>query len=199
MTHHQHDLSGKKVAFLATNGFQQDELKEPWKAAEEAGARPELVSLERGEIDDGKGGEKFTVDRTVSEVDASAYDALVLPGGVKNPDTLRMNEDAVRFVRECFEQGKPVAAICHGPWMLVEADVVRGRTLTSYPSVKTDIRNAGGEWVDEEVVVDRGLLTSRNPGDLPAFNAKLVEELAEGIHGEQRQAVQEATREAVRA
>ena len=192
MTHHGHDLTGKKIAFLATDGFQQDELKEPWKAVEEAGGEPELVSLEHGEIDDGKGGEKFVVGKTVSEVDAAAYDGLVLPGGVKNPDTLRMNEDAVRFVREFFEQGKPVGAICHGPWMLVEADVVRGRTLTSYASVKTDVRNAGGEWVDEEVVVDRGLVTSRHPGDLPAFNAKIVEEFAEGVHEAQADALHEA-------
>ena len=136
---------------------------------------------------------------TVAETDASQYEGLVLPGGLKNPDTLRTNEDAVRFVRAFFEQGKPVAAICHGPWMLVEADVVRGRTLTSYPSVKTDVRNAGGNWVDEEVVVDRGLVTSRNPDDLPAFCAKLVEELAEGVHEEQREALRETGRATVPA
>ena len=132
----------------------------------------------------------FKVDRTIDEVDADDYDALLLPGGVGNPDILRMNEKVVRFIREFFEQGKPVAAICHGPWTLVEADVVRGRRLTSWPSIKTDIRNAGGEWVDEQVVVDRGLVTSRKPDDLPAFNAKMLEEFAEGRHEEQRQAVE---------
>jgi protease I len=181
-------LDGKKVAFLATDGVEQVELTEPWKAVEDEGGSAELISLESGEIlgfQHLDHGEKFSVDRTVSDASSADYDGLVLPGGVANPDFLRANEDAVRFVRDFFEAGKPVAAICHGPWTLVEADVVRGRTLTSYPSIKTDIKNAGGEWVDEEVHVDAGLVTSRNPDDLPAFNAKLVEEICEGRHDEQ--------------
>ena len=181
-------LDGKKVAFLATDGVEQVELTEPWKAVEDEGGSPELISLESGEIlgfQHLDHGDTFSVDRTVSDASAADYDGLVLPGGVANPDFLRANEDAVKFVRDFFEAGKPVAAICHGPWTLVEADVVRGRTLTSYPSIKTDIKNAGGEWVDEEVHVDAGLVTSRNPDDLPAFNAKLVEEICEGRHDEQ--------------
>jgi len=171
-------LQDKKVAFLATDMVEQVELTEPWKAVEEAGATPELISLEEGEIQGfdhyDKGG-SFKVDRTVDEAHARDYDALVLPGGVGNPDTLRTNEDAVRFVREFFDEDKPVAAICHGPWTLVEADVVRGRRLTSWPSLQTDIRNAGGKWSDEEVLVDDNLVTSRKPDDLPAFCSKLVE------------------------
>ena len=180
-------LNGKRVAFLATDMFEQVELTEPWKAIEQAGAEPELVSIESGEIqgfehyDKAK---KFKVDRTVEEASASDYDALVLPGGVGNPDRLRMDENAVRFAADFFEQGKPVAAICHAPWMLIEAGVARGRTLTSFPSLRTDIRNAGGDWVDREVVVDEGLVTSRSPDDLPAFCAKVVEEFAEGVHEE---------------
>jgi protease I len=183
-------LSGKRVAFLATHGVEQIELTEPWKAVEEEGGEPELVSLEEGEIQGFEHldkGETFEVDRTAAEAEASDYDGLVLPGGVANPDFLRTNEDAVSFVRAFFEAGKPVAVICHGPWTLVEADVVRGRTLTSWPSLKTDIRNAGGEWVDEEVVVDSGLVTSRKPDDLPAFCEKAVEEICEGRHDEQAQ------------
>ena len=189
MTHH---LSGKRVAFLASDMFEQVELIEPWKAVEEAGGTPELVSLKEGEIqgfDHYDKADTFPVDRTVEEASASDYDALVLPGGVGNPDKLRLDENAVRFVTEFFEQGKPVAAICHAPWTLVEAGVVRGRRLTSYPSLRTDIRNAGGEWVDGEVVVDNGLVTSRDPGDLPAFCAKLLEEIEEGTHEGQRAAV----------
>jgi protease I len=181
-------LDGKKVAFLATDGVEQVELTEPWKAVEDEGGSAELISLESGEIlgfQHLDHGDTFSVDRTVSDASAADYDGLVLPGGVANPDFLRANDDAVKFVRDFFEAGKPVAAICHGPWTLVEADVVRGRTLTSYPSIKTDIKNAGGEWVDEEVHVDAGLVTSRNPDDLPAFNAKLVEEICEGRHDEQ--------------
>jgi protease I len=182
-------LNGKRVAFLATDMFEQVELTEPWKAVERAGGKPELVSIESGEIQGFEHydkADKFRVDRTVEESSASDYDALVLPGGVGNPDRLRTDENAVRFVTEFFEQGKPVAAICHAPWMLVEAGVARGRTLTSYPSIRTDVRNAGGNWVDREVVVDEGLVTSRSPDDLPAFCAKLVEEIAEGVHAGQR-------------
>ena len=179
------ELQGKKIAFLATDMVEQVELTEPWQALEQAGAELELVSLEEGEIQGFNHYDKagsFKVDKTVEEANADDYDALVLPGGVGNPDTLRQDENAVHFVRRFFEQGKPVGAICHGPWMLVEAGVVRGRTLTSFPSIQTDIRNAGGNWVDEEVHVDQGLVTSRKPDDIPAFNAKLVEEFAEGRH-----------------
>jgi protease I len=174
-------LNGQRVAFLATDMVEQVELTEPWKAVERAGGQPELVSLEEGEIqgfDHYDKADTFPVDRTVSEVSPDAYDGLVLPGGVGNPDTLRSDQDAVRFVRGFVEAGKPVAVICHGPWTLVEADVVRDRTLTSYPSIKTDIVNAGGNWIDREVVVDGNLISSRKPDDLPAFCRALVEELA---------------------
>ncbi len=172
------DLSGKKVAFLATDMVEQVELTEPWKAVADAGAEPELVSLEPGEIQGFNHydkADKFSVDRTVEEASADDYDGLVLPGGVGNPDTLRTNEDAVRFVREFFEAGKPVAAICHAPWMLIEADVADGRRLTSYWSIQTDVRSAGGNWVDQDVVVDGNLVTSRSPDDLPAFNTEVLE------------------------
>jgi protease I len=181
-------LNGKIVAFLAADGVEQVELTEPWKAVEQAGGTPRLISVEDGEIQGFNHLDKadtFTVDQSVSEADASDFDGLVLPGGVANPDFLRTSEDAVGFVRSFFEQAKPVGVICHGPWSLVEADVVRGRTLTSWPSLRTDLRNAGAEWVDEEVVVDQGLVSSRNPDDLPAFCAKVVEEIAEGKHAEQ--------------
>jgi len=185
-------LNDKRIAFLMANeGVEQVELTEPWKAVEQAGAQPELISIEPGQVQAFNHldkGDKFDVDRTVEEVDPSDYDALVLPGGVANPDILRTNETAVSFARSFFEAGKPVGVICHGPWTLVEADVVRGRRIASWPSLKTDIRNAGGEWVNEEVVVDRGLVSSRWPDDLPAFNAKIVEEFAEGVHDEQRAA-----------
>jgi protease I len=189
-------LNGKRVAFLATEGVEQIELTEPWKAVEAAGATPELISLQDGEVQAFEHldkGDRFPVDRTAADADAADYDGLVLPGGVANPDFLRADEDAVAFVRSFFEQGKPVGAICHAPWTLVEADVVRGRTLTSFPSLQTDIRNAGGRWVDEEVHVDEGLVTSRRPDDLPAFCAKFVEELAEGKHAAQARSTNAAT------
>ncbi len=183
------ELNGKRIAFLATDGVEQIELTKPREAVERAGGTVELISPESGTIqgfDHHDKGETFEVDRTIDQVSADEYDGLVLPGGVINPDRLRMDDGAVKFTRMFFESRKPVAAICHGPWTLVEAGVVEGRTLTSYPSLRTDIRNAGGRWVDEEVVVDDGLVTSRNPRDLPAFCAKLVEELEEGIHEGQR-------------
>ena len=181
-------LEGKRVAFLATDMVEQVELTEPWKAVRDEGARVELISLEEGKIQGFNHYDKadeFAVDRTAEEASASDYDALVIPGGVGNPDTMRGDENAVEFVREFFEQGKPVGVICHGPWMLVEAGVVRGRKVTSWPTLQTDIRNAGGEWVDEEVVVDQGLVTSRKPDDLPAFTKKIVEEFCEGRHEQQ--------------
>jgi protease I len=180
-------LQGKRVAFLATDMVEQVELTEPWQAVKDEGATVELVSLEEGEIQGFNHYDKadtFKVDRTVEEARADDYDALVIPGGVGNPDTMRMDENAVQFVRDFFEQGKPVGVICHGPWMLVEAGVVRGRKLTSWPGIQTDIRNAGGNWVDAEVVVDQGLVTSRNPDDIPAFNEKIIEEICEGRHEE---------------
>src|SRR4051812_9580390 len=187
-------LKDKKIAFLAaTEGVEQVELTEPWKAVEQEGATPALISTESGEIQAFNHLDKadtFKVDRTVSEASAEDYDALVLPGGVANPDFLRMDKDAVAFVRSFFEQAKPVGVICHGPWTLVEGDLVRGRRLTSWPSLRTDIVNAGGNWVDEEVVVDQGLVSSRKPDDLPAFCAKIVEEFAEGTHEEQRRSVE---------
>ena len=175
-------LKGKRIAFLvAPEGAEQVELTEPWKAVEEAGGAPELISTDSGEIQAFNHldrADTFPVDRTVSEADASEYDGLVLPGGVANPDFLRADEDAVGFVRDFFEQAKPVGVICHGPWTLVEADVVKGRSLTSWPSLRTDITNAGGSWTDEKVVVDGNLITSRNPDDLPAFNKALLESVS---------------------
>jgi protease I len=185
-------IEGKRVAFLVANeGIEQVELTEPWKAIETAGGTPELIAPDEGEaqaFNHLDKADKFDVDRTVDEASADDYDALVLPGGVANPDNLRTHADAVEFVRSFFEAGKPVAAICHAPWTLVEAGVVDGRTLTSWPSLQTDIRNAGGNWVDEEVHVDSGLVTSRKPDDLEAFCAKTIEEIAEGVHSEQREA-----------
>jgi len=184
------ELSGRKVAFLATDGVEQVELTGPWQAIEDAGATPHLISLKAGQIqamNHTDKGDTFPVDKTVQEVQAADYDALVLPGGVTNPDTLRTDKGAVRFVKEFFTAGKPVGAICHGPWLLVEADVVRGLTVTSWPSLQTDIRNAGGNWVDKEVQTDHGLVTSRNPNDIPAFNKQIVEEFAEGRHEVQAQ------------
>ena len=179
------ELSGKRIAFLATDMVEQVELTRPWEALQKAGANLELISDKDGKIqafNHYDKADKFKVDKTVEEADATEYDALVLPGGVGNPDSLRLDENAVRFVRGFFEQGKPVGAICHAPWMLVEAGVVRGRKLTSWPSLTTDIRNAGGERVDQEVVVDAGMVTSRKPDDLPAFCSKMIEEFAEGRH-----------------
>jgi len=184
------ELEGKRVAIVATDMVEQVELLEPRKALEEAGAKTDLISIEPGEIQGFNHydkGDRIPVDKTIEEASANEYDALLLPGGVGNPDTLRMDENVVSFVRDFFEHGKPVAAICHAPWTLVEAGVVRGRTLTSWPSLQTDIRNAGGTWVDQEVVVDQGLVTSRKPDDIPAFNAKMIEEFAEGKHAEQRE------------
>jgi protease I len=181
-------LQGKRVAFLATDMVEQVELTEPWQAVKDEGATVELVSLDEGEIQGFNHYDKadtFKVDRTVEEARADDYDALVIPGGVGNPDTMRMDENAVQFVRDFFEQGKPVGVICHGPWMLVEAGVVRDRKVTSWPGIQTDIRNAGGNWVDAEVVVDQGLVTSRKPDDIPAFNEKIIEEICEGRHEEQ--------------
>jgi len=184
-----HKLSDKKVAILVANeGIEQVELTEPRKALEEAGATVELLAPETGEAQAFNHLDKadaFPVDRAVGDADAADYDALMLPGGVANPDDLRTHPEAVAFIRAFFDAGKPVAAICHAPWTLVEAGVVDGRTLTSWPSLQTDIRNAGGTWVDEEVVVDQGLVTSRRPDDLDAFNAKMVEEIAEGVHAGQ--------------
>jgi len=182
------ELKGKRVAFLFTEGAEQVEVTEPLEAVRKAGADVDIVSLEKGDVQMWQHfdkGDTIKAERAVADADASDYDGLVLPGGVANPDQLRSNEDAVRFVRAFFEQDKPVGVICHGPWMLVEADVAKGRKVTSWPSLKTDLRNAGAEWVDEEVVVDNGLVTSRKPDDLPAFCAKVVEEIAEGRH-EQR-------------
>jgi protease I len=186
------ELKGKKIAFLAAEGVEQVELTEPWKAVAQAGAEPSLISIEEGTVQAFNHLDKadtFDVDQTVADASASDFDGLVLPGGVANPDFLRMDSDAVGFVREFFEQAKPVGVICHGPWTLVEADVVRGRTLTSWPSLRTDLENAGATWVDEEVHVDEGLTSSRNPDDLPAFCAKIVEEFAEGKHPAQARSV----------
>jgi protease I len=178
-------LQGKKVAILATDGVEQVEFTRPRDALKEAGAQVDVISIKSDPIQAFQHldkGDTFPVDREVSDASAGEYDALMLPGGVANPDFLRVDPDAVAFVHEFFEQGKPVGVICHGPWTLVEADLVNGRTLTSYPSIRTDIKNAGGNVVDEEVVVDQGLVSSRNPDDLPAFCAKVVEEFAEGAH-----------------
>jgi protease I len=192
----QRKLQGKKVAILAADMVERAELVEPRKALDDAGAETHLISLEPGEIqafNHFDPADKQKVDRTAEEVDASEYDALMIPGGVGNPDQLRGDENVVSFVRGFFEAGKPVAAICHAPWVLVEAGVVRGRKLTSWPTLQTDIRNAGGNRVDQEVVVDQGLVTSRKPDDIPAFNEKMIEEFAEGVHARQREKTEAAS------
>ena len=187
------DLTGKKVAILVADGFEQSEFEEPKQALEDAGASTYVVSPQEDQVmgwdgDANDHGDSFEVDIPLDEARAEDYDALLLPGGVKNPDTLRTIPEAVAFVRSFFEAGKPVAAICHGPQLLIEADVVRGRKITSYPSVKTDLVNAGAMWSDEAVVTDQGLVTSRKPSDIPQFNEKMIEEFAEGVHAGQRRA-----------
>ena len=185
------DLNNLRVAILVAEGFEQQELTEPRKALDEAGAVTQIVSPAEGEVQGWNHFDKadmFPVDVPLDEANADDFDALLLPGGVANPDQLRMNEKAVRFVRQFFDDGKPVAVICHGPWTLIEADVVRGRKITSWPSLKTDLINAGAEWVDEEVVTDNGLVSSRKPADIPAFNQKMLEEFAEGTHSRGRSA-----------
>ena len=182
-----YDLKGKKIAILATDGVEQVELTEPRKAIEDAGATTELVSIKDGEIqafDHLDHADRLRVDRTVDQASADDYDGLLIPGGVANGDFLRADEDAVRFAKDFASARKPIAAICHAPWVLVEAGIVEGRTVTSYPSLRTDVRNAGGTWVDEEVHVDSGLVTSRRPDDIPAFSAKAIEEFAEGVHAD---------------
>lgn len=177
-------LEGKTVAFLLTDGYEDSELTSPWDAVSDAGGTAVLVAPDAGTVT-GKKGHTQTVDRLAAEVTAADFDSLVLPGGVVNADHLRMNGDAVSFVRAFFDEHKPVSVICHGAWILIEAGVVGGRTITSYPSLRTDLINAGAHWVDEEVVVDAGLVSSRTPADLPAFDAKVVEEIAEGAHSGQ--------------
>jgi protease I len=179
------ELSGKKVAILAADGFEQVELTKPRAALDEAGARTTVVSLKLGDIqgmNHADKGETVAVDQTIDDAKPEDFDALMIPGGLMNPDALRSSEKALEFVRHFFRDGKPVAAICHAPWVLIDANVIRGRTLTSWPAIKTDVRNAGGHWVDQEVVVDNGLVTSRKPDDIPAFSRKMIEEFCEGRH-----------------
>jgi protease I len=179
------ELSRKKVAILAADGFEQVELTKPKKALDDAGAKTTVVSIKSGKIqgmNHADKGDSVAVDETLANAKPQDFDALMIPGGLMNPDSLRSTEEALEFVRHFFKEGKPVAAICHAPWVLIDAGVVRGRTLTSWPAIKTDVRNAGGNWVDEEVVVDNGLVTSRKPDDIPAFNEKMIEEFAEGKH-----------------
>jgi protease I len=178
-------LSGKKVAILATDGFEEVELTKPRVALDEAGARTTVVSIKPGKIqgmNHADKGDTIAVDRTLDEAKPEDFDALMIPGGLMNPDTLRSSEEALEFVRHFFREGKPVAAICHAPWVLIDAGVIRGRTVTSWPAIKTDVRNAGAHWVDKEVVVDNGLVTSRKPDDIPAFNKKMIEEFCEDRH-----------------
>jgi protease I len=178
-------LAGKKVAILAADGFEEVELTKPKKALDDAGAQTSVVSIKPGKIqgmNHADKGETVAVDLTLRDAKPQDFDALMIPGGLMNPDALRSTEEALEFVRHFFREGKPVAAICHAPWVLIDAEVVRGRTLTSWPAIKTDVRNAGGNWVDEEVVVDNGLVTSRKPDDIPAFNEKMIEEFCEGRH-----------------
>lgn len=187
-------LKNKRVAIVVENGFEQVELTEPRKALEQAGAKTEIVSPVKDKV---KGwnfkewGDELPVDKPITEARSEDYDALLLPGGVMNPDKLRRNESVLNFVRGFFESGKPVAAICHGPWTLIDSGVARGRRMTSWPSIQMDLKNAGVEWVDREVVVDKGLVTSRKPDDIPAFNEKMIEEFAEGLHGGQKAATRE--------
>jgi protease I len=184
-------LNGQRVAILVTDGFEQKELAEPRKALDEAGARTQIVSPKDGEVEGWNHydkGDKFKVDVPLDAANAADFDALLLPGGVANPDQLRMIPKAVEFVKAFFDAGKPVAAICHGPWTLIEAGAVKGRTMTSWPSLKTDLTNAGAKWVDEECVADNRLITSRKPQDIPAFNQKMIEEFAEGTHGKHQAA-----------
>jgi protease I len=183
------ELSGKKIAILVENAFEQVEMTEPRKALEEAGAQTHLISPQKDKVQGWNHfdkGDEFPVDVPLENANPNDYDALLLPGGVANPDQLRMNQKAVQFIKSFFEAGKPVAAICHGPWTLIEAGVVKGRTVTSWPSLQTDLRNAGANWVDQEVVTDNGLVTSRKPDDIPAFNSKMLEEFAEPQHAQQR-------------
>lgn len=180
-------LSGKRIAILVADGFEQVELTSPRSVLEAEGARVLIVSPNTEQVqgwEHDEKGQTQPVDMPLAQARPQDFDALVLPGGVKNPDTLRMNEDAVRFVKHFADAGKPIAAICHGPWPLIEAEAVRGRRVTSYPSLKTDLQNAGGHWVDAEVVVDSGIVTSRNPGDLPAFNKQMIEEIAEPVYAD---------------
>ena len=183
------ELEGKKVAVLVANGFEQVEMTDPRKALDDAGAETDLISPEKAQVkgwQHTKWGDEFPVDVPLDDADPSNYDALLLPGGVMNPDKLRMNESAVRFIREFVDSGKPIAAICHGPWTLIEAGAVKGRQVTSWPSIRTDLKNAGAKWVDREVVVDHGLVTSRKPDDIPAFNRKMIEEFQEAKHSRRR-------------
>lgn len=185
------DLSGKKVAILATDGFEEDELIKPRDYLQDKGAKVDVVSIKEGSIRAWhftNWSQEVPVDRTVDECSVDDYDALILPGGQINPDKLRMNEQAVAFVRDFFHSGKPLAAVCHGPWMLIEAGVVKGLTVTSFPSLRTDLKNAGAEWVDKEVVTQQGVITSRNPGNLDAFSAKIAEEIREGVHHKRKAA-----------
>ena len=178
-------LDGKKVAILVADGFEQVEMTKPRDALEEAGAETKIVSLKPGQIQGmhhADKGDKVDVDLTVTDARPEEFDALMIPGGLFNPDALRANEDALEFARHFFRESKPVAAICHGPQVLISADLVRGRKMTSWPAIKVDMRNAGARWVDEEVVVDNGLVTSRKPDDIPAFNRKMIEEFCEGRH-----------------